>query len=64
MHFLDLAGGIRMQRCQAPGCREYFRVGPQSRGTLYCPPPPGKKQSRCASRASSAMYRERRRREL
>ncbi len=62
MRYLDLVAGVKMQRCQAPGCREYFRVGPRSRESLYCPPPPGKKQSKCASRASSAMYRERQRR--
>ena len=62
MRYLDLVAGVRMQRCQAPGCREYFRVGPGSRESLYCPPPPGKNQSKCASRASSAMYRERQRR--
>jgi len=61
MHHLDLVAGVKMQRCQAPGCREYFRVGPRSRKRLYCPPLPGKKQSNCASRASSALYRERKR---
>lgn len=61
MRYLDLVAGTRMQRCQAPGCHEYFRVGPRSRESLYCPPPPGRKQSKCASRASSQMYRERQR---
>lgn len=56
MRYLDLVAGVRMQRCQAPGCHEYFRVPPRSQEkTLYC-------QKRCASRASSAMYRERQRR--
>lgn len=63
MSYLDITSGARLQRCQAPGCREYFRVGPRSRESLYCPPPPGKKQSKCASRASSQMHRERRRRD-
>ena len=63
MHYLDLVAGVRMQRCRAPGCREYFRIGPRGRESLYCPPLPGRKQSRCASRASSAMYRERQRRQ-
>jgi hypothetical protein len=35
--YLDLVAGIRMQRCQAPICREYFRVGPRSRESLYQP---------------------------
>ena len=64
MRHLDKTAGIRLQRCQAPGCYEYFRVGPRSRESLYCPPPPGKKQSKCASRATSAKYRERQRRKL
>jgi hypothetical protein len=59
MRYLDLIYGVKMQKCQAPGCHESFRVGPRSRPRLYCLPPPGKKQSRCASRASSAMYRKR-----
>jgi hypothetical protein len=59
MLYLDEAAGVRIQRCQASGCAEYFRVGPRSRESLYCPPPPGKKQSKCASRASSRMHRER-----
>jgi hypothetical protein len=61
MRYLDLVAGVRVQRCQAPGCREYFRVGPRSSRSRYCPPEPGRKQSACASRASSAMYRERQR---
>jgi hypothetical protein len=59
MYYLDLLFEVDVKKCQAPGCPEYFRVGPQSRAKLYCPPPPGKKVSACASRASSAMYRER-----
>jgi hypothetical protein len=62
MRYLDFVSGVKMQRCQAPGCREYFRVGPRGRERLYCPPPPGKKQSKCTSRASSARHRERQRR--
>ena len=62
MIYLDRTSGTKIQRCQAPGCSEYFRVGSNSRVSLYCPPPPGKKQSKCASRASSAMHRERQRR--
>lgn len=61
MRYLDLIARIRMQKCQARGCPEYFRVGPRSRRRLYCPPPPGKKQSKCASRMTSAKYRERQR---
>jgi hypothetical protein len=64
MRHLDKTAGVRLQRCQAPGCYEYFRVGPRARASLYCPPLPGQKQSRCASRASSALYRERERRKL
>jgi hypothetical protein len=60
MLYLDKTAGVRLQKCRAPGCPEYYRVGPRSRESLYCPPPPGRKQSRCASRASSQMYRERR----
>ncbi len=62
MLYLDETAGVRIQSCQAPGCAEYFRVGPQSRESMYCPPPAGKKQSKCASRASSRMHRERQRR--
>jgi hypothetical protein len=62
MLHLDKTTGVRLQRCQAPGCYEYFRVGPRGRASMYCPPPPGKKQSKCASRASSAMHRARKRR--
>ncbi len=61
MRYLDVTTGTRMQRCVAPGCYNYFRVGPRGRPSMYCPPPPGQKQSNCASRASSAMYRERKR---
>ncbi len=62
MIYVDITSGVRLQKCQAPGCGEYFRAGPRSRESLYCPPPPGRKQSKCASRASSRMYRERRQR--
>ncbi len=63
MLYLDETSGGKLQECQDPDCFNYFRVGPRSRDSMYCPPPPGKKQSRCASRASSRMYRERQRRE-
>jgi hypothetical protein len=63
MLYLDkTVHGVKLHKCQAPGCPEYYRVGPRSRESLYCPSPPGRKQSRCASRASSQMYRERQRR--
>jgi hypothetical protein len=62
MIYVDIRSGVRLQKCQAPGCAEYFRIGPRSRKSLYCPPPPGNKESKCASRASSQMYRERQRR--
>ena len=62
MLYLDETSGGKIQKCQAPGCPNYFRVGPRSRESMYCPPPPGKKQSLCASRVSSQMYRERQRR--
>jgi hypothetical protein len=64
MYYLDLLFEVELKKCQAPGCPEYFRVGPQSRLKLYCPPPPGKKESTCASRASSAKYRQRERQRL
>jgi hypothetical protein len=59
MRYLDLNSGMKMQKCQAPGCLEYFRVGPRSRSRKYCPPPPGKKESRCLSRVTTARQRER-----
>ena len=61
MIFLDEDAGVRMQRCQAPGCANYVRVGPLERGGMYCRPALGEGRSKCASRASSAMYRERQR---
>ena len=61
MYFLDLLTGVRWQKCQGPRCPAYFRVGPRSRPRKYCPPEPGRKESSCASRASSAMHRERQR---
>jgi hypothetical protein len=61
MRHLDATAGVRLQRCQAPNCYEYFRVGPHERPRKYCRPLPGQKQSKCATRASSAMYRERQR---
>lgn len=61
MLYLDQTSSVRLLKCQAPNCPDYYRAGPLSRDSLYCPPPPGKKRSRCASRASSAMYRERQR---
>jgi hypothetical protein len=62
MYFLDLLTNVELKKCQAPGCFEYFRVEPRSGPRMYCSPPPGRKQSKCASRATSAMYRERQRR--
>jgi hypothetical protein len=64
MYYLDVVNRVEMKKCEAPGCQEYFRVGPRSRRKLYCPPPPGSKESPCASRASSAKYRERVRQRL
>ena len=45
MLHLDGTSGGKIQECQAPGCPNYFRVGPRSRESMYCPPPPGKKQT-------------------
>lgn len=59
MLYLDKTTGVRLQKCQDPRCSEYYRVPKRSRPSMYCPPPPGKKQSKCASRASSQMYRRR-----
>jgi hypothetical protein len=61
MRYLDAITGTKIQRCEAPGCYNYFRVGPRGRASMYCPPLPGQKQSRCASRASTAMHRDRQR---
>jgi hypothetical protein len=61
MLYLDEISSVRLLKCQAPNCPEHYRAGPLSRDSLYCPPPPGREQSKCASRASSAMYRERQR---
>lgn len=62
MRHLDVHRGTIIKKCQAPGCPNYFRVGPGGdTESIYCPPLPGEKQSKCASRASSAMYRMRRR---
>jgi hypothetical protein len=61
--WLNKTGGGSIRKCEAPGCPSWFQAGSQP-GSMYCPPPPGKKQSRCASRASSQMYRERQRRGL
>jgi hypothetical protein len=62
MRHLDVRDGTQIKKCQAPGCPNYFRVGPRGdTESIYCPPLPGEKQSKCASRASSAMYRERQR---
>jgi hypothetical protein len=62
MLYLDhVVASVRLLKCQAPNCPDYYRAGPLSRDSRYCPPPPGKKQSKCASRAASAMYRERQR---
>lgn len=59
MLYLDQEAGNKILKCQAPDCPDYFRVGPTSRRTTYCPPPPGKKQSKCGSRSTSADYRKR-----
>jgi hypothetical protein len=62
MRHLDVHGGTMIKKCQAPGCPAYFRIGPLGdTESIYCPPLPGEKQSKCASRASSAKYRERKR---
>jgi len=62
MRYLDVHGGAMIKKCQAPRCPSYFRVGPHGdANSIYCPPPPGKTQSQCASNATSARYRERRR---
>jgi hypothetical protein len=61
MLYLDETSRVRLLKCQAPNCPDYYRAGPLSRDSLYCPPPPGRAQSKCASRAASAMYRERQR---
>lgn len=53
MLYLDVTGGNRIRKCQAPGCPRYFRMGSQS-GSKYCP-------GGCASRATSKRHRERRR---
>lgn len=64
MLFLDeIGGGFGIKKCQAPGCPEYFRVevdDERKRKRMYCPPPPGRKESRCASRVSSKADRQRR----
>jgi hypothetical protein len=62
MLYLDETAGTRLLKCQAPGCPEYYRVGPRGRESFYCPPPPGRKESRCTSRVTSQRYRERQRR--
>lgn len=62
MLYLDETSGGKIQECQAPDCFNYFRVGPRGpKDSMYCPPPPSKKQSQCASRVSSRTYRERQR---
>jgi hypothetical protein len=58
MRYLDQNSGTRMRKCQATDCPEYFRVRPRSR-RKFCPPPPGKKESRCLSRMTTARQRER-----
>lgn len=62
MLYLDRSAGGQIRECQAPNCFEHYREGPRSRPSMYCPAPPGKKQSPCASRASSRAHRERKRR--
>jgi len=61
MRYLDATTGTKIQRCEAPGCYNYFRVGPRGRASMYCPPLPGRKHSKCASRVSTAMHRDRQR---
>ena len=61
MQFLDEDAKVRLQKCQAPNCPEYYRVGPKSRPSKYCPKEPGEKQSKCTTRATSQRYRERQR---
>ena len=61
MLYLDVTSSVRLLKCQAPNCPDYYRAGPLSRPSKYCPPSLGEEQSKCASRASSAMYRERQR---
>jgi hypothetical protein len=58
MRYLDLNSGTEMRKCQATDCPEYFRVRPRSR-QKFCYPPPGKKESRCLSRMTTARQRER-----
>ena len=58
----DDAAEIR--KYQAPNCPYYFRiVGGDGRSlkSVYCPPEEPRKVSKCASRASSQMYRDRKR---
>jgi hypothetical protein len=61
MLYLDQEAGNKIIKCQAPDCPDYFRVGPKSRRTTYCPPAPGKQQSNCASRTTSRDSRARKR---
>ena len=63
MLHLDKESRTKIIKCKAPGCLNYFRAGPKSRRTTYCPPPPGKQQSKCASRGTSRDSRERKRRQ-
>jgi hypothetical protein len=62
MLYLDQEADNKIIKCKAPSCPDYFRVGPKSRRTTYCPPPPGKLQSKCASRSTSRDSRARKRR--
>jgi hypothetical protein len=57
MLYLDELAGTKLQKCKMPDCPEYYRPGP--RPSKYCPPPQGKKQSKCASKASSRAHRQR-----
>jgi hypothetical protein len=61
MLYLDETGGWELRKCQAPGCPNYFRASKSSDRGMYCPPPPGRKQSKCVSRLTSQMHRDRRR---
>lgn len=64
MLYLDQEAGNKIIKCKAPDCPDYFRVGPKSRRTTYCPPLPGKRQSNCASRTTSRDSRARKRQQI
>ncbi len=58
MLWLDLTGGSSIRKCQSRGCPNWFRSGSQP-GSKYCPPEVPGKVSKCASRESSRMARDR-----